>query len=81
MTEYRLTTVDNPYDVFEDFANWFNFDEQMGYHTCSLLARVAFTSDTLSDEENALFIEHAIDEIIDYDPNLIYRKVSRSAKA
>lgn len=75
--EYRLTTIDNPYDPFEQFTSWFLFDEEKGYHTTSYLGRVAMTSSQLSDEENNAEIERAIDEIIKYDFQNIYRKVAR----
>lgn len=75
--EYRLTTVDNPYDPFEQFTSWFLFDEEKGYHTTSYLGRVAMTSSQLSDEENNAEIERAIDEIIKYDFQNIYHKVAR----
>lgn len=78
---YRLTTVDNPYDPFDEFTQWFLFDEEKGYHTTSYLGRVARTSDQLSDEENNKEIERAIDEIIKYDFQNIYRKVKRKKEA
>lgn len=74
---YALTTVDNPYDPFEEFTQWFLFDEEKGYHTTSYLGRIARTSDQFSDEENNEEIERAIDEIIKYDFQNIYRKVKR----
>lgn len=61
-----LTTVDNPFDPFEQFTSWFMFDEEKGYHTCSYLGRIARTSDQLSEEENELENERAIDEILKY---------------
>ena len=70
-----LTTVDNPYNPFEQFASWFLFDEEKGYHSCAYLGRIARTSDQLSDEENNQEIERAIDEIIKYDFTNTYRKV------
>lgn len=74
---YALTTVDNPYDPFEQFNEWFLFDVEKGYNSCAYLDRIAHTSDQLSDEENNLEIARAIDEIIRYDPFNIYRKVSK----
>ena len=59
-----LTTVDNPYNPFEQFLSWFLFDEEKGYHSCAYLGRIARTSDQLSDEENNQEIKRAIDEII-----------------
>ena len=70
-----LTTVDNPFDPFEQFTSWFMFDEEKGYHTCSYLGRIARTSDQLSEEENELENERAIDEILKYDFRNIYKKV------
>ena len=69
------TTVDNPFDPFEQFTSWFMFDEEKGYHTCSYLGRIARTSDQLSEEENELENERAIDEILKYDFRNIYKKV------
>lgn len=76
-TEYALTTFDNPYNPFEQFTAWFLFDETKGYHTCAYLGRIARTSNLLSDEENNREVERAIDEIIKYDFQSIYRKVRR----
>lgn len=70
-----LTTHDNPFDPFKDFDNWFNFDTEKGYYSCSYLARIAKTSDSLTDYEYDLEIERAIDEIIKYDFMNIYKKV------
>jgi len=72
-----LTTFDNPYDPFEQFDSWHMFDQDKGYNTCSYLARIARTSDQLSEEENELEIERAIDEIIKYDFMNIYKKVTK----
>ena len=79
MGRVGLTTVDNPYDPFEQFTSWFLFDEEKGYHSTSYLGRIARTSDELSDEENNLEVERAIDEIIKYDFRNIYRKVREKA--
>ena len=72
-----LTTFDNPYDPFEQFTSWFLFDTEKGYNSCAYLGRIARTSDQLSEEENDLEIERAIDEIIKYDFRNIYKKVTR----
>lgn len=81
MTQCALTTVDNPYDPFDQFNEWFLFDEEKGYHSTSYLGRVARTSDQLSDEENDAEIERAIDDIIRYDFLGIYKKVRRKESA
>lgn len=75
--ECMLTTVDNPYDPFEQFTQWFLFDNEKGYNSCAYLARIAKISDSLSDAENNAEVERAIDEIIKYDFMNIYKKVYR----
>lgn len=75
-----LTTVDNPYDPFEQFTQWFLFDEEKGYHSTAYLGRIARTSDQLSEDENDKEVERAIDEIIKYDFRNIYRKIKRESK-
>ena len=72
-----LTTFDNPYNPFDEFTSWFMFDEEKGYHSCAYLGRIAKTSEQLTDEENAQEIERAIDEIIKYDFQNIYKKVKQ----
>ena len=76
--EFMLTTNDNPFNPFDDFTSWFLFDTSKGYNSCAYLARIARTSDQLSDQENNEEIERAIDEIIQYDFMNIYKKVSRN---
>lgn len=75
-----LTTVDNPFNPFEQFTSWFLFDIEKGYNSCAYLGRIARISDQFSEEENAQEIERAIDEIIKYDFMNIYKKVKAHAK-
>ena len=74
-----LTTFDNPFNPFEQFTSWFLFDEEKGYHSSAYLGRIARTSSQLSEEENDLEIEKAIDEIIKYDFMNVYKKVKLPA--
>ena len=75
--EFMLTTIDNPFDPFEQFTSWFLFDVKKGYYSCSRLARIANLSDELSEKEVDEEIERAINEIIKYDFMNIYKKVKR----
>lgn len=75
-----LTTVDNPFDPFEDFASWYIFDSKQGYNSCGLLSIFAETSDAYSDDENRFIIEDAIDSIIETDPLQIYKKITKEVK-
>lgn len=75
-----LTTIDNPFDPFTQFEQWFLFDVEKGYNSCSYLARIAKTSDQFTENENDKEIERAIDEIIKYDFMNIYKKVTKEEK-
>lgn len=75
MQRHMLTTVDNPYDPWTQFDEWYAFDESKGYHSSSLLARVTLTSDELSIYYQDLAVESAIDEIIQENDSGLYRKV------
>ena len=72
-----ITTKDNPYDPFENFSQWFIYDVEKGYNTCSYLGRITKTSDALSEQENDKIVEEAIDEIIKLDFLNIYEKKIR----
>lgn len=75
-----LTTDDNPYDPFTQFEDWFLYDCEKGYYSCGYLARVAFISDAMTEEEKDAEVERAIDEIIRLDFLGIYKKVYRNEK-
>ena len=72
--EYMLTTIDNPYNPFTQFDNWYAYDENVGYHSCGLLARLAPTSNQLTDAQNQKIIDEAVDEILILFPGL-YKKI------
>ena len=81
MADYMLSTIDNPFDPFEQFTSWFLFDVERGYDSCSLLARVLNKNEVsvfsdLSQKEIDDATEQAIDEIIQQDPLNIYIRVS-----
>lgn len=78
MTIHMLTTVDNPFDPFTQYDEWYNYDSAAGYHTPSLLARVAYLSDALSPADETQAIEKAIEEIVKENVLGIYKKVSVS---
>ena len=74
---YMLTTLDNPFDPFEEFDEWNSFDESKGYYTNGMLARIVITSDQLSETDQDRAVEMAIDEIIQENVLGIYRKVGQ----
>ncbi len=68
-----VTTVDNPFDPFTQWDQWYRFDERSGYHTCEHLAWLAQPSNNLSDAEYEDCIDFAIQTLISwYDPNEVY---------
>ena len=75
MTQHMLTTMDNPYSPVTQYDQWWQWDHDAGYHTPGLLARLAITSDELSDVDNDLAAERAINEIVlEIGPGL-YKRV------
>lgn len=78
MDQYMLTTVDNPYDPFTQFNEWYVWDEKAGYHTLSYLGRVLVTSHELSQADQDAATTQAIDEIVRNNVGL-YKKVVASA--
>jgi hypothetical protein len=79
MIEHMLTTLDNPFNPFTQFDEWRAFDEQAGYFTSQFLARIVITSDELSEADQSLAIEAAIDEIVKENVLGIYRKVANDS--
>lgn len=75
--EYMLTTVDNPYDPFTQWDEWFAWDLAAGYGTPGLLDRIARTSDELSESDQHLAIQDAIDEIVQENVLGVFRKVKQ----
>lgn len=73
-----LTTVDNPFNPFTNFDEWFAFDMNHESSATNLLGRVVNYSDELSELDQNFAIESAIDEIVSEDPLLIYKKVTSS---
>ena len=78
--ECMLTTIDNPFDPFEQFTSWLMFDIEKGYNSCSYLARIVNLSDDMTQKEMDEEIDRAIDEIITINPLGIYIKATRQTE-
>ena len=76
--EFMLTTIDNPFNPFDDFDSWFLFDVEKGYYSCSRLARITNNSNDLTELEEKKDLERAIDEIVKNDPTNLYTKIGRN---
>lgn len=80
MIESLVTTIDNPYDPFTEFDSWYGYDSYMGYHTPEFLARVLVSSDDLSEPDQKLALDRAVDEIVEENVLGIYVKVTREVE-
>jgi hypothetical protein len=72
-----LTTVDNPYNPFTQWDDWFAFDERHGHHTPALLARLVISSEELSEGDQAWATDQVIDELVRRNETGMYRKVEQ----
>lgn len=77
MKQFMLTTNNNPYDPFDDFDNWFQFDIENSYNSCERLMRIANLKDDNTEVEDNTEIERAIDEIVKNDFTDTYVKASK----
>ena len=80
-----LTTIDNPYDPFDQFDEWYSYDEFMSRKEnrptcCAYLARVAMNSDDVSDNEFNRWMNETIDEILELNLSGKFKKVTRPSK-
>lgn len=76
MQESMLSTVDNPFSPFTQYDQWYAFDERKGYDSTRILARIVNTSDELSETDQSIAIEDAIDEIVLENVSGMHRKVT-----
>lgn len=77
-----VTTMDNPYDYFTEFDEWYAFDISHGYdvigkpyNTLNYVARVADVNDSMSEEEYTMAVNEAVDEIVKMNLTGNYRKI------
>lgn len=61
---FMLSLASNPYSPFTQYDLWLQFDHHEGFDTAGLLARTVSTSDALSEPDQELAIELAIDSIV-----------------
>lgn len=77
---YMLSTLDNPYNPHHQWDQWLAYDRNKGHYSSELLARIAKTSDELSDADYDVAVNNAIDDIVTLDVIGIYIKVSPDFK-
>jgi hypothetical protein len=71
-----LSTIDNPYNPFKDYDHWLAYDREKGYNTNEYLARIALTSNDLSEQDQDEAMNEAIHKIIKLNVLGIYIKVN-----
>lgn len=74
--ECMLSTVDNPYNPFDQFDSWLRYDKDLGYNCCEVLDRIVLIREDMSELEKDAEYERAIDEIVKHDFLGIYVKVT-----
>jgi hypothetical protein len=77
--DYMLTTIDNPWNPFTHYDEWYAWDRDHGYDSPGLLARIANVSFELSDSDNDQSILDAIDEIVNQNVSGMAAKAMRPA--
>lgn len=75
--DYLLTTIDNPYDPFEQFSLWLLFDKEQGYNTIDYLGRVLKLTPEMTRKEEEEAYDRAVDTIIANDFLNIYKRTFR----
>ena len=75
MKQCMVTTMDNVYNPFTHFDEWYAFDQLHGYNTCSMIAYFAKTSNELDDETKNEDISFGIDRLLELNPYGIHIKV------
>ena len=73
-----MSSIDNPFNPFEDFESWHLYEQEKGFDPCSIVARLANLSDDMSEEEIDLETERVIDRFIALDPLNRFEKVIKS---
>ena len=76
-TEYMVTTLDNPWNPFTHYREWWQFDREHGYSTQEKLAKLSFTTDNLGENEKQADIAYAQQLLLDTDILGIYIKVTK----
>lgn len=75
--EYMLSTIDNPYDPFEEFTLWLMFDKEKGYDSCERLMRIAQISDDMTQKEIDEEVDRAMDILIEHDFTNTFKRVTK----
>ena len=75
MEIFMLSTVDNPFNPFDDFTSWHMFDCEKGHNTSSRIARIANIDPEMTQKEVEEEQMRAMDLIFRHDFEDKYIKV------
>lgn len=74
-SEFMLSTIDNPYDPFEQFTLWHLFDKEKGYDSCERLMRLVDIREDMTPQELDAATDEAMDKLIEEDVMNVFVKV------
>jgi hypothetical protein len=77
MIRTMLTTIDNPHSPFENWPAWLAYDMACGYNSSGLLARIANTTEELSEADYEAEIRRAVEEIVDENVSGIHVMITK----
>ena len=75
MANSVVTTIDNPWNPFTQFREWFAWDNHHHYETCRWLDHYAFTSNDLSDEQIDDDVTNAQNKLLARNPYSLHVKI------
>ena len=68
--EMMITTVDNPFDPFTEFQDWYNYDCLKQYCTYNYLDRIVNITKEMSKKEVDEAYDLGMKQIVSYNPEL-----------
>ena len=77
--DIMLTTVDNPFNPFDDFDSWLLFDKEKGYDSCERLARLLEITEEMSQKEIEEERIRAMNRLIELDVTDTFITVTQNA--
>ena len=80
--ETMITTIDNPWNPFTNWDEWYAYDEWHGYHTCSLVDRLMpNTNVAISEKLYNDLLDDVNNDIVRLNPLGIYALITKDDKA
>ena len=73
-----VTTIDNPWNPFTHWDEWYEYDESSGYHTCGLVARLSIVSDDLSEYDHDQAVDDAQLRLIKLNPLGVHKIIAKT---